>query len=173
MAAEVDEWERYVVWATDGSPPAPLRDALAWCGANRPAPEPPAGLLWGDVRLGNVVFDATRLTPLAVLDWDMASVGPIELDLAWFLALEEVQAEFLPEALPGFGDRDELIARITERVGRELDDLSWYEVFALVRASAVATRISTLQERAGQRPMFPPGHDPTIAAARRLIERRR
>ena len=35
-------------------------------------------------------------------------------------------------------------------LGRALQDLGWYEVFALVRASAVSTRIAVLFERAGQ-----------------------
>ena len=34
-----------------------LVEALDWCAAHRPASEPEASLLWGDVRLGNVIFD--------------------------------------------------------------------------------------------------------------------
>ena len=165
LGAEVEHWERYVSWATDGSPPAPLVEVLAWCRAHRPPVEPPAGLLWGDVRLGNIVFDPERLVPRAVLDWDMASAGPIELDLAWHLALEGVQTELTKMEVPGFGDRAAAVARVEAGVGRPLEDLHWYEVFALARASAVATRIAILQERAGQRPMFTVGADPTLAAA--------
>jgi aminoglycoside phosphotransferase (APT) family kinase protein len=171
LDAELGAYERYVAWATDGAPPPALAGALSWCRDNRPATELPHGLLWGDVRLGNVVFDAASCRPAAVLDWDMASVGPFELDLAWWLALEAVQAEFLPDPVPGFGDRDEAVARAEAALGRALDDLTWYEAFALVRASAIATRISILQARAGQRPMFGPGRDPTLAAATRVIER--
>jgi aminoglycoside phosphotransferase (APT) family kinase protein len=165
LAAEVEHWDRYVTWATDGSPPAALAEVLAWCKASRPHVEPPAGLLWGDVRLGNIVFDPERLVPRAVLDWDMASAGPIELDLAWHLALEGVQAELTGMHVPGFGSRADAVARVEAGVGRPLDDLSWYEVFALARASAISTRIAILHERAGQRSMFKVGEDPTLAAA--------
>jgi aminoglycoside phosphotransferase (APT) family kinase protein len=126
-------------------------------------------LLWGDVRLGNVVFDPEQATPVAILDWDMASVGPIELDLAWHLALEQVQTELTQMEVPGFGTRDEAVARVGEGVGRELDDLEWYEVFALARASAISTRIAVLHQRAGQRSMFKIGEDPTLAAALRRL----
>ena len=64
-----------------------LSDALAWCRAHRPASDPPASLLWGDVRLGNVIFDADR-RPAAVLDWEMTTIGAAEHDLAWYLTLE-------------------------------------------------------------------------------------
>jgi aminoglycoside phosphotransferase (APT) family kinase protein len=167
---ELAAWEGYVAWSTDGAPPGPLAEVLAWCRVHLPADAPPSGLLWGDVRLGNVIFDPATLRPAAVLDWDMASVGPFELDLGWFLALEAVQAELLPIPVPGFGDRDEVVARAEAGLGRGLRDLRWYEVFALARASAISTRISVLQARAGRRPMFAPGHDPTIERARRLIE---
>jgi aminoglycoside phosphotransferase (APT) family kinase protein len=123
------------------------------------------GLLWGDVRLGNVVFDPDGLAPKALLDWDMTSVGPAEMDVAWFLALEAVQADLTGMSVPGFGRRDEGVAVVERLVGRELVDLEWYEIFALVRASAVSTRIAVLFARDGQRSMFKAGEDPTLAAA--------
>jgi aminoglycoside phosphotransferase (APT) family kinase protein len=165
LGEELSWWERYVLWATDGAPPPDLAGALVWCSDHRPAEEPPGGLLWGDVRLGNVVFDPERRAPRAVLDWDMASVGPAEMDLAWFLALEAVQEGLSGMRVPGFGSRDEAVARVEAGLGRPLADLGWYETFALVRASAVSTRIALLFARAGRRSMFAPGHDPTLAAA--------
>jgi aminoglycoside phosphotransferase (APT) family kinase protein len=170
LDAELAHWAEYVQWATDGSPPAALADVVAWCAANRPADEPPGGMLWGDVRLGNVVFDPATHRPRAVLDWDMASVGPAEMDLAWFLALEGLQAEMSGMAVSGFGDRAATIARAEERAGRPMQDLDWHETFALARAASVATRLAVLFERAGQRSMFRVGADPTLAAAAARIE---
>jgi aminoglycoside phosphotransferase (APT) family kinase protein len=171
LATELAWWDGYLAWATDGAPPPALAEALAWCAAHRPASEPPGGLLWGDVRLGNVVFDADRRAPQAVLDWDMASVGPAEMDLAWFLALEAVQADLTGMTLPGFGTREAAVGVIEAALGRRLGDLGWYEVFALVRASAVSTRIALLFERAGRPSLFVPGRDPSLAAALARIDR--
>lgn len=170
LDAELGFWEGYVAWAADGAAPAALVDALAWCRAHRPVDEPADGLLWGDVRLGNIVFAPDGHGARAVLDWDMASVGPAELDLGWFLALEGVQAELTGMVVPGFGTPQEAVAGLEARLGRPLRDLPWYEVFALVRASAISTRIAILFERAGQRSMFKVGEDPTLAAALRRIE---
>lgn len=171
VAAELDAWERYLRWATDGAAVPALAEVLRWCRANAPTSPPPSGLLWGDVRLGNVVFDEATLQPAAVLDWDMASAGPFELDLAWFLALEDVQRELTGMVVPGFGTRDEAIARAERGLGRQLHELPWYEVFALARASAVSTRIATLQQRSGGRSMFRIGEDPALAAAQKAMAR--
>jgi aminoglycoside phosphotransferase (APT) family kinase protein len=168
LAAELAWWDRYVGWATDGAPPSDLTDALAWCAANQPATEPPPTLLWGDVRFGNVVFDPDRRLPVAVLDWDMTSAGPLEMDLAWFLALEGLQADLSGMTVGGFGTTEDLVAR----AGRPLHDLDWHVTFALVRAAAVATRLAVLFERAGQRSMFRIGQDPTLAAAVARIDAR-
>lgn len=170
LAAELEWWDRYLGWATDGRPPAALADALAWCRSNRPPAEPPAGLLWGDVRLGNVIWDGAALRPSAILDWDMATVGPAEMDLAWFLSLEQVGADLTGMTVPGFGSHGDAVDRFEASIGRPLQGLPWFEVFALVRASAVSTRIAVLFERAGQRSMFQPGDDPTLHAALQRIE---
>lgn len=171
LAAEIEFWESYARWATDGSPPTGLVDGLAWCRANAPSPEPPPGLLWGDVRLGNVVFDAGARIPKAVLDWDMASAGPVEMDLGWFLALDQLQRDVTGMAVTGFGRSQEAIALVQQLLGRDLSDMSWYEIFALVRAGAISTRIAILFERHGRTSMFKVGEDPALAAALARISR--
>ena len=40
-------------------------------------------LAWGDSRIGNVLYQDFR--PVAVLDWEMATVGPRELDVSWII----------------------------------------------------------------------------------------
>ena len=42
---------------------------------------------WGDARVGNTLY--RDFTPVAVLDWEMATVGPREVDLAWMIFLHE------------------------------------------------------------------------------------
>jgi aminoglycoside phosphotransferase (APT) family kinase protein len=169
LAAELAAWDAYVQWATDGAPPAGLLEVLAWCRTQQPATDAEPGLLWGDVRLGNIVFDPSTCRPRAVLDWDLAAAGPIEMDLAWHLALDQVQTDLTRMEVPGFGSRDQAIARVAAAIGRELEHLGWYEVFALARASAISTRIAILHQRAGQESMFRVGEDPTLTTALRLI----
>ena len=43
------------------------------------------GRLLGDARIGNVLYEG--FTPVAVLDWEMAALGPRGLDLGWLVFL--------------------------------------------------------------------------------------
>lgn len=164
LTAELAYWDDYLAWMGD-VPPA-LRDVFDWCAAHAPlANEPSPVLLWGDVRFGNVVYDEAELAPKAVLDWDMVSAGPPEMDIAWLTALTDVGFTMTQMAVPGFGTREETIERFETSLGRVLPDFDWYEVFALARASAISTRIAQLDAAAGKKSLFKVGEDPTLKAA--------
>lgn len=168
---ELAWWGDYLDWATTAEEAGPtLRTALARLGEGAPAEEPRPSLLWGDVRLGNVVY-AEDTTVAAALDWEMATVGAPEHDLAWWWALEALAHSLLGGRPPGFPTHAELRARYEARVGRALVDLGWYECFALVRSAAVLTRIAVLQQRAGLAPKLDPRSNPVLDhLARRLDE---
>lgn len=145
-AAELAWWTRYASWASDGHPMPALHDGLAWCSAHQPASEPPSSLLWGDVRLGNVIWD-DQLEPAAVLDWEMAATGPAEIDLAYFLLLHQLSSA----PLPGFpATRNDIVASYETHLGRPVTDLGWYEAFACLRVMAINVRIAALLPPAGQ-----------------------
>ena len=115
-----------------------LDQALDWCARHVPAERPPV-LLWGDVRMGNLVFDHERRVT-AVLDWDLASLGPREMDLGWHVGLEFMMETLFGGRLPGFPGTAETIERYERRTGYEVRDLAWHEVFALARALAINDR---------------------------------
>ncbi|HLU42973.1 MAG TPA: phosphotransferase family protein, partial [Microthrixaceae bacterium] len=75
------EW--YAFAAADGFRSPLVERALAWLEDRWPATESGAVLCWGDSRIGNVIYDG--FVPAAVLDWEMATVGPRELDVAWLI----------------------------------------------------------------------------------------
>ena len=108
--------------------------ALAWLEDNFPtdvaATEPV--LAWGDSRIGNVLYADFR--PVAVLDWEMATVGPRELDVAWIIFAHMVFQELAGLAgLPGLPDvmREEDVRATYETLtGTELGDLNWFYVYS-------------------------------------------
>jgi len=134
----VDRWAAYVAWSSEGDPLPALAEALEWCARHRPA-EQEAVVLWGDVRLGNLVFDPERRVR-AVLDWDLAAIGPPEMDLGWHLGLEFMMEALFGGRVPGFPGTLDVIERYEGRSGRHVADLDWHEVFALVRALAINDR---------------------------------
>jgi aminoglycoside phosphotransferase (APT) family kinase protein len=148
LAREVARWVDYVDWASDGAPTRALADAIDWCVATIPEAEPPASLCWGDARIGNVLFDDDR-SITSVLDWEQATVGPAEMDLGWYLALDELTTHFVKQTVPGFLSRAEIIARYEAELGRRVVDLEWHEIFALVRSTAINDRQARLAAESG------------------------
>jgi aminoglycoside phosphotransferase (APT) family kinase protein len=137
---EVEFWLDYIDWAAEGAPTRTLLDAAQWCAATVPDDEgPPLSLCWGDARLGNVLMDdAGHLT--AALDFELTSIAPAEMDLAWYLALDELTSRLIGRRVDGFLPAEELVSYYETQLGRQVSHLRWHEVFALVRSAAINER---------------------------------
>jgi len=113
-----------------------------WLAANLPA-SPPATLVHGDYRLGNVMLAPREPRLVAILDWEMATIGDPLADLGYMTAMWS-QAGDPPNPvgdlstvtrLPGFPTRAELARRYVEGSGRSTEALAWYQVLALWKAA--------------------------------------
>ncbi len=122
-----------------GGRPLPSAASVAsWLDDHRPADQAPA-LAHGDYKLDNVLF-AEDAPPhlLAVVDWEMASIGDPLIDLAWAMIFHPGPEGTMPLGVatdPGF-DRSRmptiasLIERYGQRSGRDVGAIDWYHVFA-------------------------------------------
>jgi aminoglycoside phosphotransferase (APT) family kinase protein len=111
----------------------------AWLRDNLPE-SPTATVVHGDFRLGNVIMGAeSPARVVAVLDWEMATIGDPLADLGYLctlwtdrddpdLGMFELSAVTRQE---GFPSRGELVARYEERSGRSMTDIRWYQTLAL------------------------------------------
>jgi aminoglycoside phosphotransferase (APT) family kinase protein len=98
----------------------------------------------------------------------MASIGPAEVDLGWFFALREMLAGPESTELPGFLPKSEAVAHYQAQLGRSVTDLGWYEVFALLRSTAILVRMQRLLVEQGQTDHWLVGFDPVPARLRDL-----
>lgn len=138
----VNYWEHYLSWGYSGKVPIAER-ALKWLRANPPSEPRPPSLLWGDSRIGNLLFVDGQVS--AILDWEMVTLGQPEEDLAWYLYLDRHHKEAVgAEGLPGFPSREQTLARYRELLGRDLDDLTPYDVLSGFKFAAVMARIGQL-----------------------------
>jgi aminoglycoside phosphotransferase (APT) family kinase protein len=168
LEADLGYWGDYLDWYSDGNDRAPvLREAFDWCVANRPS-DPPAAFLWGDVRLGNLVFDESRV-PVAVLDWEMSTFGAPEHDIGWHLALDATMDALYGNRVDGFPTHAAAVAMYERGLGRSLVDPQWFETFALFRSTAIMTRLGVLHERVGRPGAFPIERNPIHALLRDRI----
>ncbi len=128
------DWYEFSVPGIGRSPL--VERALVWLQDNFPddvaAAEPV--LAWGDSRIGNVLYRDFR--PVAVLDWEMATVGPRELDLSWIIFAHMVFQELCGLAgMPGLPDvlcEDDVRATYQKLTGVEIGDLRWFYVYSAV-----------------------------------------
>jgi aminoglycoside phosphotransferase (APT) family kinase protein len=109
-------------------------------------------LNWGDSRIGNIIYRDCR--PVAVLDWEMATTGPPEVDVAWMIFLhtfmQEMITTFMPDIFSNDGfepiiallQRDRVVDLYESVSGESLEELTWYEAFAGVRFAIILMRMS-------------------------------
>jgi len=146
------DWYEFAV--PDIGRSALVEAALAWLDDNFPtaaaATEPV--LTWGDSRVGNVLYEDFR--PVAVLDWEMATVGPRELDVAWMIFAHMVFQELAGLAgLPGLPDvmrEDDVRATYRELTGVTLGDMRWFYVYSGVIWCCVFMRTGARRVRFGE-----------------------
>jgi aminoglycoside phosphotransferase (APT) family kinase protein len=131
-----------------------VEQALDWLDANWPedvAATVPV-LVWGDSRVGNVLYENYK--PVAVLDWEMATLGPREMDVAWMVFAHMVFQELAGLAgmpgLPDFMREDDVKASYAAKTGAELGDLNWFYIYSGVIWCCVFMRTSARRVRFGE-----------------------
>ncbi len=146
VARQVAGWsERYRRARTPNVPD--FEAVMRWLDEKQP-PDVATVLIHNDFRLDNLVLDE-GLRVVAVLDWEMATLGDPLMDLGGALAYW-VQADDddvlraskrQPTDLPGMPTRGEVVERYVRRTGFPVDEWAFYEVFGLFRLAGIAQQI--------------------------------
>ena len=138
----------YLPWAKAGTEQPLLDDTFEWLQAKKPADLGPVVLNWGDARISNMMY--RDYTPVAVLDWEMACTGPVEVDLTWFWFLCWFLTGGLGiDNLPGFPDRDGTAAIYAEIAKRPVRNLDYFVVWAAFRFGVIMVAIDEVMRQNG------------------------
>lgn len=137
-------YARYFEWAARGKPQPIAEAAWDWLRANRPpGATDRVGLCWGDSRISNQIFRDFEC--VAVLDWEMVTLGDPQQDLAWWIFLDRHFTEGLAvPRLEGFPSYTETVARWEELTGCRADALEWYVMFAGFRFAVIMMRVAQM-----------------------------
>jgi aminoglycoside phosphotransferase (APT) family kinase protein len=141
----VDQQRAYYRWALadDGIEVPIIERSLAWLEQHWPSGSGPDVLSWGDARIGNIIYQGFE--PAAVLDWEMAALGPRELDVSWLVFLhrffQDLAESFGAAGLPGFLRRSQVERCYQELSGVPLRDMDFYLTYAALRHAIVMARI--------------------------------
>jgi aminoglycoside phosphotransferase (APT) family kinase protein len=145
FSRQLRHYRRFLDWSADGPTPPVAEAAYAWLIDNQPEETGDVALSWGDSRIANIIWD--DFTVGAVIDWEMATLGPPELDFGWWLYFDRQFSEGIGQPLRrpvGFPTREETIDRYSELIGRPVKDAFYYEVFAGFRFAVIMARLAEL-----------------------------
>jgi aminoglycoside phosphotransferase (APT) family kinase protein len=143
FARQIGRWSKqYLEDAEAGRVPAMDR-LVDWLPANIPSGEEVA-VVHGDYRCDNMIFHATEPKVLAVLDWELSTLGHPLADFSYHLMMYRMP----PETTTGLVGRDlealgipseaEYVAAYCERTGRSgIDNLDFYLAYNLFRLAAI------------------------------------
>jgi aminoglycoside phosphotransferase (APT) family kinase protein len=120
-------------------------------------------LLWGDPRVGNMIFAADH-TVAAAIDWETATIGPAGRDVAHWLFFDDFQTEAVDlERLAGWPDRSTTISRYESLSGRRLVNLEFFNVMeSLFMATTLIRQADARVAKGLARADTRMGHDNTV-----------
>ena len=140
---QLDTWRDYLDWIREepGERLAVFDEALVWLESSQP-PSGPLSLCWGDAKLGNVLYRPGARNVAALLDWEMATIGDPEMDLA-SLHLSDLRAQDGSGggALEGTPGAEELIRMYEKASGRSVRDFHRALVFSTFWRGAVQIKV--------------------------------
>jgi aminoglycoside phosphotransferase (APT) family kinase protein len=126
-----------------------LEKTIRWLNSNIPE-SGGASLIHNDYKFDNIMLNPENLTEIiAVLDWEMATVGDPLMDLGTTLAYwmskeageEMLSMPFNPRVLMENISRGELIEIYAENSGRYISDMLFYYVFGTFKVAVIAQQI--------------------------------
>ncbi len=147
LAREVHWLADLYAWGKGPSEQHVLDRAFAWVLGHLPD-DATATLVWGDARPANTVVRDFEV--VALLDWELATLGPPELDVFWFLEMNRMRAN--GRSLPGFPSDAATIAGYEARTGREVRDADFHTVYAALKVAVLMLRYLRVAVDRGQIP---------------------
>jgi len=126
-----------------------MNEVARWLAENQPArSETGATIVHNDFKLDNIMLDPRNPgRVVAVLDWEMCSVGDPLIDLGLLLCYWTLQSNVERQSLravtsgPGWLTRAEIIERYARQTGRDLSRILFYETFARFKVAVIIQQI--------------------------------
>ena len=146
---QVAGWtKRYYNARTDDVPA--IEQLAEWLAQHLPADSPRAALIHNDYKYDNLVLSPEDLKHVvAVLDWEMATIGDPLMDFGTSLGywVETTDPEewqrygFGLTSLPGSFTRAELLDHYSKRTGRRIGDPVFYFAYGLLKIAVIVQQI--------------------------------
>jgi aminoglycoside phosphotransferase (APT) family kinase protein len=138
MARQIDRWSKQYR-ASETVRRENMERLMAWLPGTCPD-DPQISIVHGDYRLDNMVLHPTEPRVIAVLDWELSTLGSPVADFTYFLMqwVNGPLSQIADPAAHGLPSIEEVVADYCQRTGRAgLPDLNWYFAYNLFRLAAI------------------------------------
>ena len=144
FARQIARWtKQYRASETEAIPA--MERLLEWLPAHVPPDDGRVGLIHGDYRLDNMMFDRTRPEVVAVFDWELSTLGHPIADLAYQCMQWRLRDDWMVRGLAGadlealgIPTEEEYRAAYCARTGLDVgDDWPFYIAFSFFRLAAI------------------------------------
>jgi aminoglycoside phosphotransferase (APT) family kinase protein len=144
FARQIGRWSKQYVEDVDAGRIAAMDRLVAWLPENIPADEAEPRVIHGDFRCDNMIFHPERPEVMAVLDWELSTLGHPLADFSYHLMMYR-----LPHGMSsGLGGLDlaalnipseaDYVAAYCQRTGRNgIPNLDFYMAFNLFRLAGI------------------------------------
>ena len=142
MTRQVGRWSKQYEASKTGELPA-MDKLMTWLPEHLPDDEETT-IAHGDFRLENMLFHPTEPRILAVVDWELSTLGAPLSDLAYsclpYHVPDDIRGDIthLDYASYGIPSEQDCVARYCQQTGRaEIENWNFYVVFSLFRLAAI------------------------------------
>jgi aminoglycoside phosphotransferase (APT) family kinase protein len=129
----------------------PMETLVSWLADNIPEDDGRVALVHGDYRLDNIIFDRASPRALALLDWELSTLGHPFADVGYLCmqlrmpqnvgSMSGLRGKDL--AALGIPNEEEYVARYCERVGIEaIENFGFYVAFSFFRLAAIVQGVA-------------------------------
>ncbi|MBB4631975.1 phosphotransferase [Sphingosinicella soli] len=144
---QVSIWTRQYR-ASEGEAIPAMERLIDWLPRHLPR-EQPVRIFHGDLRLDNMIFHPTEPRVVALLDWELSTLGDPVADFAYHMMVWRIGADLfrgfadLDRASLGIPEEADYLRRYCERTSRsELPHWKFYLAFSLFRVAAILQGVS-------------------------------
>jgi aminoglycoside phosphotransferase (APT) family kinase protein len=155
LRCHVEAQRGYYEWVAGDGTRSPLIElGFEWLDEHWPDREGDPVFSWGDARIGNMMFE--DFSPVAVLDWEMASIGPREIDLGWMIYIHRFFQDLVEDlgmpGLPHVLRRSSVATYYEQLTGYAPRDLDFFTLYAALRHGIVMFRIAVARRPSARPP---------------------
>ena len=144
FARQIARWSRQYHEDADARRDANMDRLIDWLNANTPGDDDATSVIHGDFRIDNMIFHPTKPRVLAVLDWELSTLGHPGADFAYHAMMYRMPPHIVAGlagadiAALGIPTEEDYLAAYCARTGRDgMPGYGFYMAFNFFRLAAI------------------------------------